>query len=144
LAESAAAAREAGFGAEGCEFLRNTYFLAHILDQMQSAAATCAEMTGRRDAGIGAIATKLTNKLEDLKSLTETAPWAMFRPVVHYLDWTLRMMPILPPRDTFLAHADEYREATSLLRETTALVNGFFAPDYDAAHLPEGLTTIEA
>jgi ADP-heptose:LPS heptosyltransferase len=144
LADSAAAARGAGLGAEGCEFLRKANFLAHILEQMRGAAAACAEMTARRDAGIGAIATKLTNELEGLKALTEKAPWAMFRPVVHYLDWTLRMMPILPPKDTFLAHADEYRAATTLLRETTALVNGFFVPDYDAAHLREGFTTIEA
>jgi ADP-heptose:LPS heptosyltransferase len=144
LAESSAAARDSGFGAEGFAFRRNANFLAHTLEQMQGAAAACAEMTARLDAGIGAIATKLTNELEGLKALTETAPWAMFRPVVHYLDWTLRMMPILPPKDTFLAHADEYHGATTLLRETTALVNGIFVPDYDAAHVREGLTTIEA
>jgi ADP-heptose:LPS heptosyltransferase len=144
LADSAASAREAAFGVEGCEFRRSANFLAHILEQMQGAAAACAEMTARRDAGIGAIATKLTNELEGLKSLTEKAPWAMFRPVVHYLDWTLRMMPILPPRDTFLAHANEYHGATTLLREAAVSMNGIRVPDCDALHWREGLTTIEA
>jgi hypothetical protein len=72
-----------------------------------------------------AIAAVLTNSLETLKTVTAKKDWAMFRPVVHYLDWRLRMMPAMPPGETFGYHAREYRTAANLLCQAGSLVSRF-------------------
>ena len=82
-------------------------------------------------SGIGPIAANLTKRLDALKSLAEKIEWAVFRPAVHYLDWRLRMMPVLPPQDTFVFHAKEYRTAANLLRDTNALLQGALVGNRD-------------
>jgi Glycosyltransferase family 9 (heptosyltransferase) len=122
---------------------QNADSLARALEQMHAAAATCAEMSTQRDSrsGIGRIAAKLTNGLDGLKSLTEKAEWAAFRPVVHYLDWRLRMMPILAPKDTFACHAREYRTAANLLLVANAVLKDALEGTQDRARSGVPITT---
>jgi len=115
---------------------QNADLLAQTLDQMSAAAMACAKMRTQRDSysGVGPTVEKLTNTLEGLKSLTENAEWTMFRPVVHYLDWRLRMMPVLPPEDTFSSHAREYRAAANLLRDASGLLSAALEGNQDRTH----------
>jgi len=115
---------------------QNADLLGQTLDQMHAAAMACAKMSTQRDScsGVGPTVEKLTNTLEGLKSLTENAEWTMFRPVVHYLDWRLRMMPVLPPEDTFSSHAREYRAAANLLRDASGLLSAALEGNQDRTH----------
>jgi hypothetical protein len=95
-------------------------------------------MSTQRDpySGIGPVAANLSNRLDALKSLVEKIEWAAFRPIVHYLDWRLRMMPVLPPQDTFVFHAKEYRTAANLLRDANALLKGALVGNRDERDTP--------
>jgi hypothetical protein len=94
-------------------------------------------MTARHASGIAGKATQLMRDLDALKSLTEKSERTIFRPVVHYLDWMLRLMPVLPPTETFLSHAKQYCTAAKLLRAANGLVSDFLARN----HCPETLTS---
>jgi ADP-heptose:LPS heptosyltransferase len=117
--------------------------LAQVLEQMQEGATACATMSTQHDSrsSIGLEVAKLTNALDGLKSLTENAEWTMFRPVVHYLDWRLRMMPVLPPKETFTSHALEYRLAARLVRDATGLLRGALEGNQDRSHPKMAATT---
>jgi hypothetical protein len=68
---NAATACVAGHGSQASELRQDAECIAQIFDQMQDAAAACAEMTARHAAGISAKATQLMRDLDALKSLTE-------------------------------------------------------------------------
>ncbi len=112
---------------------QNADALTQILEQMRAAAEVYAQMSTQRDAysGIGPIAANLASRLDALTSLVRKIEWALFRPVVHYLDWRLRMMPVLPPQDIFVLHAKEYRTAATLLRDANALWKGALGGNRD-------------
>ena len=122
---------------------QNCKSLAQILEQIQGAAIACATMATQRQSysDIGSTTAKLTDTLAALKSLTEDAEWMMFRPVVHYLDWRLRMMPVLSPKETFTSHALEYRVAARLLRDATGLLRGAVEGNQDRRHPKIAATT---
>jgi hypothetical protein len=90
----------------------------------------------RRDqqacASIAATAAALTSNLEALKAVTTINDWSMFRPVVHYLDWRLRMMPTMSPGQTFAYHAQEYRTAQNLLCRAGSAAIQFVAMNHEA------------
>lgn len=66
-------------------------------------------------ARVNAIAPALAQALESLSNVVKCKESAMFRPVVHYLDWRLRMMPLLAPAAIFRYHAGECRKAAQIL-----------------------------
>jgi hypothetical protein len=69
--------------------------LVQILEQMHGAGLACEKVGPRRDgqtcSSIGEIAAALANSLETLRTVTAKNEWAMSRPVVHDLDWRLRI-----------------------------------------------------
>jgi ADP-heptose:LPS heptosyltransferase len=102
--------------------------IVQTLDQMSAAASKCEEVSTRRDPEAGAavkrLAPKLMEGLQALLARTAKADALAFQPVMHYLDWRLRMMPVMPPRETFAYHAQEYEAAAAMLRRCGALVRG--------------------
>jgi hypothetical protein len=94
--------------------------LAQIFEHMEMLAISCAESTRTRAASIeisnGARA--LIATMEKLRALAEEPAWRRFSPVIHNLDWQLRMLPPQSAEDTFRAHADAYASATRVLQRT--------------------------
>ena len=81
--------------------------LAHILDHMQTVANVCAESV-EKAIGSDAIQTaakELIAAAEKIRALAGEPPWGALSPVVHNLDWQLRMLPKLDPGATFHEHA---------------------------------------
>ena len=100
--------------------------IVQTLEQMSAAAGKCQELSAHRDPGTGAAVNRLVPKLMDglqaLLARTAQADALAFQPVMHYLDWRLRMMPRTPPRETFAYHAQEYQAVAAMLRRCGALV----------------------
>jgi hypothetical protein len=57
----------------------------------------------------------LIRTLETLLKCTADADARAFQSVLHYLDWRLRTMSLLPPVETFAYHVREYRSAAVML-----------------------------
>jgi ADP-heptose:LPS heptosyltransferase len=93
--------------------------ILHVLEQLCAAARECEALTGEATsestARVNAIAAALERALETLSNVVKCEECAMFRPVVHYLDWRLRMTPLLPPAATFRYLADDCRAAARVL-----------------------------
>ncbi len=91
----------------------------NALESMAAAAercgALCSRPTQRSSAEISSLSTGLIQATEALKMSSERHPMA--KPVVHFLDWTCRMMEPMAPEATFQAHAQAYRLAARLLRD---------------------------
>jgi hypothetical protein len=98
-----------------------------LLERMAPVAAKGQELCGKTKlpsaATMGAITQMLVQKMEELKIFAVGK--TVLYPVVHYLDWKLRMMPMLAPEATFAHHEHEYRRTASLLREAAGLVERF-------------------
>lgn len=69
--------------------------------------ALTSEATPESAARVNAIAAALAHALETLSNVVTGEESSTLRPVVHFLDWRLRMMPLLPPAATFRYHAGE-------------------------------------
>jgi len=90
-----------------------------LLESMAEAAARCRFLCGRptreNAAEISALSANLVNAMEELKARSES--YVRTKPVIHFLDWTSRMMDPMAPDATFLAHEQAYQLAARLLRE---------------------------
>jgi hypothetical protein len=86
---------------------------------MAEAAARCRYLCARRTtesaAEISALSASLVTAIEELKMRSESN--VRTKPVVHFLDWTCRMMDSMTPDATFLAHEQAYQLAARMLRE---------------------------
>jgi hypothetical protein len=106
-----------------CSVSRSADALAQILDYMQMTANLCADSvqsfgtsTGRRFVATQTAASDLIGALEKLRVLATDPPWRPLCPVIHNLDWQLRMLPRqLLPAATFRAHARAYASAARIL-----------------------------
>jgi hypothetical protein len=54
--------------------------------------------------------------MEKLRGLAADPAWRRSSPVIHNLDWQLRMLPPQSPEQTFRAHADACASAARILR----------------------------
>lgn len=90
-----------------------------VLDSMTAAAARCsvlcARPTSESAAEISALSASLVGAMEQLK--THADKHIQTKPVIHFLDWTCRMMDSMDPAPTFHAHEQAYRLAASMLRD---------------------------
>jgi hypothetical protein len=107
-----------------CGVSRTADSLAQILDNMQMTANPCADSvrnfsssTGRRFAAMQAAASDLIATLEKLRILATDTSWRPLGPIIHNLDWRLRMLPRQLLAATFRAHAQAYASATRILSQ---------------------------
>jgi ADP-heptose:LPS heptosyltransferase len=87
--------------------------LAAILNHMEVIADFCASSVHHREAStdIASTATTLIATMEKLRQLGREVEWRPLDPIIHNLDWQLRMLPPQPPEATFRAHAQAYASA---------------------------------
>jgi heptosyltransferase I len=92
--------------------------LAGILNRMEIVAGPCANSVGNRPrpTEILAVAKELISAMEQLRASTNDPVWKPFSPIIHNLDWQLRMLPQQSPAQIFRAHADAYASAARILR----------------------------
>jgi hypothetical protein len=83
----------------------------------------CANSVHRNEAStdIGCAVTTLIATLEKLRELGREVEWYSLSPVIHNLDWQLRMLPQQSPEATCRAHAQAYASAGRVLRNTNAI-----------------------
>jgi ADP-heptose:LPS heptosyltransferase len=90
-----------------------------VLGSMTDAAARChilcARQTTESAAEISSLSASLVAAMEELKTHAENH--SRFKPVIHFLDWTCRMMNPMAPAPTFHAHEQAYHLAASMLTE---------------------------
>jgi hypothetical protein len=100
--------------------------IVQTLQQMAVAAAKCEESSKRIDPEAATVVNHLVpvliRTLKMLLKCTAAADSRAFQPVVQYLDWRLRMMPPMPPVETFAHHAREYSSAAAMLERCWTLV----------------------
>jgi ADP-heptose:LPS heptosyltransferase len=94
--------------------------LAQIFEYMQTLAISCAESTRTRAASIevSSAADALIATMEKLRASAAEPAWRRFSPIIHSLDWQLRMLPEQSAEQTFRAHADAYVSAARILQRT--------------------------
>lgn len=106
--------------------------IVQALQQMSIVAENCRELSQRKDREAGNAITQLAPLLvESMKLLLKRAAESdarAFQPVVQFLDWRLRMMPQLPPIETFAYHASEYRNAAVMLERCWSLLENALPP----------------
>src|SRR5580704_467818 len=97
--------------------------LTQIFEHMETLAISCAESTRTRAASIeiSNAAHALIATMEKLHALVAEAEWRRFSPVLHNLDWHLRMSAPQSGERTFLAHADAYASAVRVLRRANRM-----------------------
>ncbi len=105
-----------------------TNSLTQIFEHMHTLAISCAESTRTRAASIeiSSAADALIATTEKLRGLAAEPAWRRFSPIIHNLDWQLRMLPEQSAGLTFRAHADAYASAARILRRTLN-ANDFYA-----------------
>jgi ADP-heptose:LPS heptosyltransferase len=90
-----------------------------LIESMAEAAARCRYLCARRTtesaAEISALSASLVTAIEELKTRSESH--VRTKPVIHFLDWTCRMMDPMAPDATFHAHEQAYQLAACMLRE---------------------------
>jgi len=94
--------------------------LTQIFEHMETLAISCAgsERTRAASIEISNAAHALIATMEKLHALAEGPAWRRFNPVIHNLDWQLRMLAPQSAERTFLAHADAYASAVRVLQRT--------------------------
>jgi ADP-heptose:LPS heptosyltransferase len=92
--------------------------LCRILDRMQTVAKLCAESVGKGTASAEtqAAGKDLLAATDKLRALASDPEWRALGPVIHNLDWQLRMLPQQEPASTFRAYAQSYASAVRVLR----------------------------
>jgi ADP-heptose:LPS heptosyltransferase len=97
--------------------------LTQIFEHMETLAISCAAWDRTRAASIeiSAAAHALIATMEKLHALVAEAEWRRFSPVLHNLDWHLRMLAPQSGERTFLAHADAYASAVRVLRRANRM-----------------------
>ncbi len=91
-----------------------------ILDSMKTVAHLCA---GSIRKGIASeesreAATALVTATDRVRELASDPAWKPLSPVIHNLDWQLRMLPQQVPAATLRAHSKAYASAARILRNT--------------------------
>jgi len=90
-----------------------------VLESMAEAAARChllcARQTRESAAEISSLSASLVAAMGELKTHAEIH--IRMKPVIHFLDWTCRMMDPMDPAPTFHAHEQAYHLAACMLRE---------------------------
>jgi ADP-heptose:LPS heptosyltransferase len=96
--------------------------LGQILNHMQTLAEGCAESTRTRADSLEAetAASALIATMERLRELSAEPEWKYFRPVIHNLDWQLRMLPQQSPEATFRSYGQAYASAGRVLSRAIA------------------------
>ena len=102
----------------GCEL----HSLARILDRLQAVANTCADSIRNRAASLelANAASALASTMEKLRALATEPMWRSLRPVIHDLDWQLRMLPPQNPDAALRAFAQAYASAARILLRANA------------------------
>ncbi len=94
--------------------------LAEILVWMETVASRCAD-SSRTGMHLNEVCTggnELIAAMDRLRTLTGDPAWKPLSPIIHNLDWQLRMLPRQPVDATFRAHAQAYASAAGILRDT--------------------------
>jgi hypothetical protein len=103
-----------------------------VLDNMARQAAEAARLvralTPKTSARLSSLGDTLIGSLETLKTQAEHASESQLTPVVQYLDWSFKMMPLLAPVETFRFHQRKYLWAITVLRRAAAATTEFFEP----------------
>jgi ADP-heptose:LPS heptosyltransferase len=90
-----------------------------VLTSMAEAAARCgllcARQTRESAAEIATLSASLVGAMEELKAHAEIH--IRMKPVIHFLDWTCRMMDSMDPEPTFHAHRQAYDLAARMLKQ---------------------------
>jgi ADP-heptose:LPS heptosyltransferase len=100
--------------------------LGQILDHMQTLADGCAASTGtlvapaEAEAETETAASALIAAMERIRELSAEPVWKRFSPVIHNLDWQLRMLPQQSPEATFRSYAQAYASASRILENANA------------------------
>jgi hypothetical protein len=94
--------------------------LAQIFGHMHSLANFCGDSMRARSAcsEISNAAHELIATMEKLRASAAEPAWRRFSPIIHSLDWQLRMLPEQSAEQTFRAHADAYVSAARILQRT--------------------------
>ncbi len=94
--------------------------LAQIFGHMHSLANFCGDSMRARSASskISNATHELIATMEKLRALAAQPAWCRFSPIIHSLDWQLRMLPEQSAEQTFRAHADAYVSAARILQRT--------------------------
>jgi ADP-heptose:LPS heptosyltransferase len=95
-----------------------TTSLTQIFEHMQTLAISCVELTrtGSASNEISSAAQALIATMEKLRGLAAEPAWRPFSPIIHKLDWQLRILPQQQAEQTFHAHANAYASAARILR----------------------------
>lgn len=100
-----------------CELARALTPFLTTLEQFAERLARCQSLCDAPDAAVVAEIHRtiedVVRETEALKAAAESQP--AVKPVIHFLDWQCRMMPPLPPRETFAFHEREFRRAACIL-----------------------------
>ncbi|MBV9887505.1 MAG: glycosyltransferase family 9 protein [Acidobacteria bacterium] len=96
--------------------------LAQILDLMHSVANVCADSVekGIARASVHAAAAELIAATDKIRTFATAPAWRALSPVIHDLDWQLRMLPKQDPEATFRAHPQAYASAARILQNANA------------------------
>jgi hypothetical protein len=98
------------------------------LERLAADAAKVPQLALRGDhKALTSVTAGLTSGLEALARRTESAPLA--RPVVGWLEWTLKVAPELDLAGTFALAERAYRQAARTLAQSTASARALFAND---------------
>jgi glycosyl transferase family 9 (putative heptosyltransferase) len=94
--------------------------LAQIFDHMHALAIFCGDSMRTRSASskISNATHELIATMEKLRASAAEPAWRRFSPIIHSLDWQLRMLPEQSAEQTFRAHADAYVSAARILQRT--------------------------
>lgn len=92
--------------------------LEEVLHEMHTVANLCADSIGNPETSCetSAGASALIATMENLRAVAAEPQWHRFSPIIHNLEWQLRMLPPRSPERTFRAHAQAYVSAARILR----------------------------
>lgn len=108
----------------GSDLQRACDSLARTLDRLQAVASLCFESLRERANyhETQTAARELIGATDKLRPLALDPAWKSLSPIIHNLDWQLRMLPQMAPAATFRAHARSYAEAVRLIRDANAVL----------------------
>jgi ADP-heptose:LPS heptosyltransferase len=108
--------------------------LQQIFDHMQTLATLCDQSTRSRSSStaVEVAACALITTMEKLRALAAVPSWRPFSPLIHFLDWQLRMLPQQSPEQTFRSHEQAYVSAARILHRSIS--ESCFIDDPPARH----------
>ena len=96
--------------------------LTKILVWMKTVATRCAD-SSRTCVDLNAVhagGKELIAAMDQLRTVAYAPAWKPLSPIIHNLDWQLRMLPPQPLDATFRAHAQAYASAARILQTAIA------------------------